>query len=71
MEVNMVTIRLNIVAFILTVLVAFMFFVWLADRFTYAEMAQIAIPTFIVIRVYEYIAGLPAFRGKGKKEGNK
>jgi predicted benzoate:H+ symporter BenE len=64
----MVTIRLNVVAFIVTALIAFMFLVWLTDQFTYAEMAQIAVPTFIVIRVYEYIAGLPAFRGKGKKE---
>lgn len=67
----MVTLRVNVVALIVAAVLAFMFFVVLKGRFQNADMAIIAVPVFLVIRVYDFIAGMPAFKGKGGKDGKK
>lgn len=63
----MVTVKVNVVALIITGLIGAMFVTILKSAFEYDDMATIAILTYIVIRIYDAINGLPAFGGKKKE----
>jgi hypothetical protein len=67
----MVTIKVNIVALIVTFMVGSIFYIGMSSRFSNTDMAIIAGATFICIRVYDKFDSLPAFKRGNKKQEQK
>lgn len=65
----MITIRVNLVALIVAGVIGFAVWVPASQKFGALDTALIMVATFMVIRVYDWMANLPAFKGGSKKKG--
>lgn len=67
----MVTVRVNVIALIVAGLLAWSFAAAMngLTGVSYKDLAVIAVGVFYVIRFYDWIAGLPAFKGDNKNKG--
>lgn len=75
MEVRMITLRVNVIALFVAGFLAWSFAVALngLTGVSYKDLAVIAVGVFSVVRSYDYISGMNAFKGgnKGRKDGGK